>query len=57
VTGGSRWTVPAANHMPIGQQAVLLKTAANDPAAKAFMAFLHGAEARAVIRKYGYEVP
>ena len=57
VRGGSRWVVPATNHTPIDQQAVLLKTGASDPAAAAFMAFLKGAEAKAIIRKYGYEVP
>ena len=57
VKGGSRWVVPAANHTPIDQQAVLLKTGASDPAATAFMAFLKGSEAKAIIRKYGYEVP
>lgn len=55
--GGSRWVVPAADHDPIDQQAVLLKPGANDPAAKAFLAFLKGPEARAIIRRYGYEVP
>ena len=49
--------MPANNHTPIDQQAVLLKTAAGDPAAAAFMAFLKGAEAKAIVRKYGYEVP
>ena len=57
VKGGSRWVVPAANHTPIDQQAVLLKTAAANPAARAFMGFLRTAEAKAIIRKYGYEVP
>jgi len=57
VKGGSRWTVPAADHTPIDQQAVLLKTGANSVAAKAFLAFLRGAEARAIIRKYGYQAP
>jgi molybdate transport system substrate-binding protein len=57
VKGGSRWVVPAADHTPIDQQAVLLKTGADDAAARAFMAFLKGPEARSVIRKYGYEVP
>ena len=56
VKGGSRWVVPAADHTPIDQQAVLLKTGANNPAAKAFMAFLKGPEARAIVKKYGYEV-
>ncbi|MBU1376587.1 MAG: molybdate ABC transporter substrate-binding protein [Alphaproteobacteria bacterium] len=57
VKGGSRWTVPAANHTPIDQQAVLLKAGANNAAAKAFMTFLRGPEAKAIVRKYGYEVP
>lgn len=54
--GGSRWVVPAADHTPIEQQAVLLKTGQNSPAAKAFLAFLKSAEAKAIIRRYGYEV-
>ena len=52
--GGSRWLVPESNHMPIEQQAVLLKTGQDDAAAKAFLAFLKGPEARKVIAKYGY---
>ena len=55
--GGSRWLVPAGLHTPIDQQAVLLKRGAGNPAARAFMAFLKGAEAKAIIRRYGYEVP
>jgi len=57
VKGGSRWVVPASNHTAIDQQAVLLKTGASSAAAKAFMAFLKGPEAKAIVRKYGYEVP
>lgn len=57
VKGGSRWIVPAADHTPIDQQAVLLKTGATNPAARAFMSFLKGGEAKAIIRRYGYNVP
>jgi molybdate transport system substrate-binding protein len=56
VKGGSRWIVPAANHTPIDQQAVLLRAGAGDPAARAFLAFLKTAEAKAIVRRYGYEV-
>ena len=53
---GSRWVVPTADHAPIDQQAILLWTGDKSVAARAFMAFLKGPEARAVIKKYGYEV-
>ena len=53
-TEGTRWLVPAKLYTPIRQDAVLLKRGANDEASKAFVAFLKGPEARAVITKYGY---
>ena len=56
VAGGSRWTVPAADHAPIDQQAILLTPGANNAAAKGFLAFLKGPQAVAIIKKYGYEV-
>ncbi len=54
--GGSRWLVPQTLHAPIRQDAVLLKTGASNEAATAFMAFLRGGEARAIIERYGYAV-
>ena len=51
---GSRWLVPEDLHAPIRQDAVLLKTGAESEAAKAFLDFLKGPEARAVIESYGY---
>ena len=56
VPGGSRWAVPETLHKPIEQAAVVLKTGAGNPAAAAFVRFLHGPEATAIIRRYGYEV-
>ncbi len=53
---GSRWVVPDSDHAPIIQQAVLLKTGADDPVAKAFIAFLKGPQARTIIKRFGYEV-
>jgi molybdate transport system substrate-binding protein len=53
--GGSRWVVPAADHAAIDQQAILLYTGRDNAAAKAFLAFLRGPQAVAIIRKYGYE--
>ena len=54
VKGGTRWIVPDKLHSPILQDAVLLKKGADNKAAKAFLAFLKGPEARAVIERFGY---
>jgi molybdate transport system substrate-binding protein len=56
LTGGSRWLVPARLHEPIDQQAILLRTGAGNPTAAAFARFLKGPQARAIIKRYGYEV-
>jgi molybdate transport system substrate-binding protein len=53
-TTGSRWDVPQDLYTPIRQDAVLLKTGADDPAATAFVDFLKTDEAKAIIAKYGY---
>lgn len=52
--GGSRWDVPAKYHTPIAQQAVLLNPGRDSAAAKAFLAFLKGPQAAAIIKRYGY---
>jgi molybdate transport system substrate-binding protein len=49
------WIVPETLYAPILQDAVLLKTGEDDPVARAFMKFLRGEEARAIIERYGYE--
>jgi molybdate transport system substrate-binding protein len=54
ITDGTRWLVPETLHTPIKQDAVLLKTGADSEASKAFLAFLKGPEARAVIERFGY---
>ncbi|MET0169791.1 MAG: molybdate ABC transporter substrate-binding protein [Aliihoeflea sp.] len=51
---GSRWLVPQEHYETIRQDAVLLKTGENNPAAAAFLEFLQGDEATAIIEKYGY---
>jgi molybdate transport system substrate-binding protein len=56
VTAGTRWLVPENLHTPIRQDAVLLKRGANDEASKAFLEFLKGPEARAIIESFGYSV-
>jgi molybdate transport system substrate-binding protein len=52
--GGSRWIVSANLYTPIRQDAVLLRSGVDSEVAKAFLAFLKGPEANAVIERYGY---
>jgi molybdate transport system substrate-binding protein len=56
VAAGTQWLVPENLHTPIRQDAVLLKRGANDEAAKEFLTFLKGPEARAIIESFGYAV-
>jgi molybdate transport system substrate-binding protein len=57
VTEGSWWLVPSEMHKPIRQSAVLLSGAKDVAAAQAFLAFLKGPKAAAIMRSYGYELP
>lgn len=54
---GSRWLVPQALYAPIEQQAALLRPGRDDPAARAFLAFLKSDAARALIEAAGYGAP
>ncbi len=56
ISQGSAWIVPGNLHAPIRQDAVLLTTGKDNPAAAALLSFLKGEKARAVIRSYGYEL-
>ncbi len=51
---GSFWMPPQSLYRPIEQQAVLLR---DRPVAREFVAFLGSEEARAIIRKFGYDTP
>jgi len=48
---GSYWLVPDSLHRPIEQEAVLIRDA---PGARALLEFVKSAEAREIIRGYGY---
>ncbi len=54
---GSLWVVPEASYRPIDQQAVLLAKGKDNPAARAFLDFLKGPAARAVLERFGYGLP
>ena len=53
---GSAWVVPPALYSPIRQDAVVLAKGANKAAVTAFIDYLKGDKAKAVIRSYGYDL-
>lgn len=53
---GSLWIIPEDYYQPVVQQAVLLNKGLKNPAAQAFMAFLHSPKARAIISDFGYGI-
>lgn len=55
LSSGSAWRVPAELHTPIKQDALILKKGEHNPAAVAFIAYLKGAKAAAIIKAYGYQ--
>jgi molybdate transport system substrate-binding protein len=56
VTSGSAWVVPANLHDPIKQDAVILEKGKNNPVAEAFVKYLKGPKAAAIIKSYGYQL-
>lgn len=54
IARGSGWLVPPRLYAPIQQDAVLLNTGASNPAATAFLVYLRGNAARAILRNAGY---
>jgi len=54
---GSHWLVPATLHSPLRQDAVLLNRGQDNPAARAFLAFLRSPAATGIIESQGYSRP
>lgn len=56
LASGSAWIVPASLHAAIRQDAVILAKGKDNPAAQAFLDYLKGPKAAAVIKAYGYDL-
>lgn len=56
VAEGSAWIVPANLHQPIRQDAILLDKGRGKPAAEAWLNYLKGDKAKAIIKSFGYEI-
>src|SRR5882762_2456880 len=54
---GKSWPVPAEMHPAIEQAAIVLKSAKNKDAARAFLKFVKGKEGRTTLGKFGFVVP
>lgn len=54
LTSGSAWIVPPNLYKPIRQDVILLKNGKDNLAAKAFLIYLKGEKAKAVMKSYGY---
>jgi len=56
ISSGSGWIVPSKLHTPIRQDALMLTTGKDNPAAEALMKYLKSEKAKAIIRGYGYDI-
>ena len=54
--GGTSWLVPLSLHVPIQQQAILLKRANSSQVAREFLKFLKSKKGQKIIKNYGYYV-
>jgi molybdate transport system substrate-binding protein len=54
---GRKWDIPAEMHPAIEQGAIVLKSATNKAALRAFLEFAKSASGRDILRKYGFEAP
>lgn len=55
--GGSAWVVPERWHSPLRQDAILLTSGRNNPAATALLAYLKTDKVKLMLRSFGYELP
>jgi molybdate transport system substrate-binding protein len=54
---GKRWEIPADSHPAIEQAVVMLKSAKDKAAARAFLEFVKSEPGRATLTKYGFAIP
>ncbi len=55
--GGKIWEIPAETYPPLEQGAVVLKSAKNKNAARAFLNFVKSPAGREILEKHGFAIP
>src|SRR5215213_373557 len=55
IQSNGRWTpIPEELHQPLDQGLAVIKTTKNEPAARAFAAFINSPQGKAIMKKYGF---
>jgi molybdate transport system substrate-binding protein len=54
---GKIWEIPSETYPPIEQGAVVLKSAKNKNAARAFLDFVSSPAGRKILEKHGFTIP
>ena len=56
-SAGTYWEIPADNHPPLEQGAVILKQSKNQETARKFLAFMQGSQGQEIMTRYGFTLP
>ena len=54
---GNYWEIPADNHAPLEQGAVIMKQSKNQEGARQFLEFMKGARGQEIMTRYGFTLP
>lgn len=56
-SAGNYWEIPADNHSPLEQGAVIMKQSKNQDVARQFLEFMKGARGQEIMTRYGFTLP
>ena len=57
ISTACEWDIPANMHQPIKQKMLVLTSASNKPATKAFWQYMQSDDAKTIIKNSGYDIP
>ncbi len=56
-SAGTYWEIPADNHSPLEQGAVIMKQSKNQDVARQFLEFMKGSRGQEIMTRYGFTLP